>query len=312
MRYLANFWQIINIRLSSFRRFGQITALSVSVYYLAYSLQKFAKNDRNFDWNWRYLLLAWWLIFAAVWIGAVGWWLILRALGINRSISLGQAVTIHLKSNLAKYIPGYVWQFIGKAYFTYEKGVTIPQLSVAMILELITVLGSGVGLAGLVSVFVPFSFIQNAETLIRIFGLFFFIILLVMPIVLRIILYFMNIGLNVNIRAYGLALLVMMSGWLCLGLGLWALTSMLLLMPLSFIPYFLVTTVLVFFASFVVIFAPNGLGVRESAIVFLLSSTIGADRAVLVAILLRIFIIISELVAFFVVFWLAKYNIGKK
>jgi hypothetical protein len=67
------------------------------------------------------LLLSWICIAAATALGAWEWTLLTNALGGRLELIPG--LRIHLVSNLVKYVPGFIWPYVGKAYMAAEHGV---------------------------------------------------------------------------------------------------------------------------------------------------------------------------------------------
>jgi uncharacterized membrane protein YbhN (UPF0104 family) len=67
------------------------------------------------------LALAWVCIAAATALGAWEWVWLVNALGGN--LGLARGMSVHLTANLAKYVPGFVWPYAGKAYLATRRGV---------------------------------------------------------------------------------------------------------------------------------------------------------------------------------------------
>ncbi|GAP62698.1 hypothetical protein ARMA_1121 [Ardenticatena maritima] len=280
----------------SLRRIAQGFVLLASLLYLAHNLQPLLQYGWTFTWRWSFLALAWTFTFAAIWLGAIGWWHMLRALLPAPQISLLQAADIHLKSNLAKYLPGYAWQLVGKAYLARAQAVPPKVLSFAMTLELGAILGSGAVLAAGTSFFYSFPLPTSLLVFIRAVGGIAFILLITLPFLWSIVLHKWEIP-NLSMQRYWLAVLAMATGWLCFGIGFWALAATLQPVALNMLPHFIFIVVGAFSVSLAVLFVPGGIGVRESVITFLLSPLLGASAAVMVATLSRILLITGECVA---------------
>lgn len=77
------------------------------------------------------LLVSWLFVTAATALGAWEWLLLVNALGGD--LHLAPGMSIHLTSNLFKYVPGFIWPYAGKAYLASRHGVpaSIAVLSIA-------------------------------------------------------------------------------------------------------------------------------------------------------------------------------------
>jgi hypothetical protein len=118
--------------------------------YLVNNLQKIRSTDVVIQLNIPSLALSLGVTIIAVFLGGVGFYLTLQAFRIP--IKWDEAINIHLQTNLAKYIPGYAWQLLGKAYLTRNAGVSVGVVGLAMIVEL-----SQLVVTGLFIVFISIS-----------------------------------------------------------------------------------------------------------------------------------------------------------
>jgi hypothetical protein len=80
------------------------------------------------------LVLSWLCITAATALGAWEWVLLVKALGASLDITHG--MSIHLTSNLTKYVPGYIWPFASKAYLATRRGVPTGIAALSIVGEL--------------------------------------------------------------------------------------------------------------------------------------------------------------------------------
>jgi hypothetical protein len=97
--------------------------------------------------------------------------------------------------------------------------------------------------------------------------------------------------------AYWTAVLVILVGWVAFGLSFWLLGAALIPIGGELLPIFIFTLAGSFLISLAILFIPGGIGVRESAMVFLLGATIGQTPAVILAALSRLVWLLCELVA---------------
>lgn len=244
--------------------------------------------------EWPYLVGAFVCLALGTGYGAVQWWLIVRALG--GEIALGRAVRVHLTANLAKYLPGYLWQPLGKVYLSERAGLPRPVAIVSLGTEVAVIIGAGVGI---LLVFAP---AMNGG--IPLGGWW----------VLGVAIGGGMIGVIVGLRRWPLgarwraALAVERVNWPLLGLvslgmgGAWCLAGLALYLtvrafqPVGWeaFPLCVLATALAFLGGLLVLPAPNGLGVREGLLVVVLASVVSPALGSLVAVLLRLLIVGEE------------------
>ena len=99
-----------------------------------------------------HLVISWFCITAATALGAWEWTLLVRAMG--GKLDLVQGMSIHLMSNLAKYVPGFIWSYAGKGILAVRQGIpaNIATLSIAAEFAIVYICG-----ALLVVLALPFS-----------------------------------------------------------------------------------------------------------------------------------------------------------
>jgi uncharacterized membrane protein YbhN (UPF0104 family) len=237
----------------------------------------------------------------AVFLGALGWWLIL--LSLQQEINWQSAARVHLNSNLAKYLPGYAWQLVGKAYLTKQMGVSTGAIGIGMALELLLLVLTGIWV---MVVFIPVEMIGNW---IELEANLFSDILPWMIVVLSLLLIGLPVTiswfikknrklsatLSVNPRILFAATLSILTGWILFGISFWCLGSS--LMPFNFtdIKLFTFTLATSFLVGLAVLFVPGGIGIRESLMVFFLGPFMTGPIAVLVATISRIVLVLCEL-----------------
>jgi uncharacterized membrane protein YbhN (UPF0104 family) len=88
------------------------------------------------------LIISWFCTTAATALGAWEWVLLARALG--GQLDLAQGMSIHLTSNLVKYVPGFIWSYAGKGYLAVRRGVpaSIATLSIAAEFAIVYICGA--------------------------------------------------------------------------------------------------------------------------------------------------------------------------
>lgn len=220
---------------------------------------------------------------------------------MRQRLRYGAAARICMVSNLGKYIPGKVWAVAGNAYLAQRAGVE-PHAAVAgAILNQALSLGSGVILVGVLS---PAALRQYGSGYVLatvILGMLaiFAVLTLTSGRALRLLQRalpssipplapvspgVMLGSLAVNAIAwagYGVAFLVLARG----------------LTPAAGLSWSQATTVFTisYLVGLVALFAPGGVGVRESAFTLLLAPPLGLKLAVALAIATRVLLTITEL-----------------
>jgi uncharacterized membrane protein YbhN (UPF0104 family) len=248
--------------------------------------------------NFGLVLCAGFISFLTVLLGALGWWLILQGLGAK--IYFKPAANIHLLSSISKYIPGYAWQYISQWILSSKQGISSYTTGIAITLEFVQILWTGTCIS-----FISFpqfyldllNINTSAGLMVRIIG----IILLPLPPILigfrpR---WFLRKNFEfeqIKIRWLVGSSIVVCLGWFLLGGSLQLFLESLDTasgVSLLYLTFTFSTSLLI---GILVIPVPNGLGIREGIMVFLLSKVIPTPIAILAAIFSRLAITFSELI----------------
>ena len=213
---------------------------------------------------------------------------------------------VHTASNLAKYVPGYAWQLMGKAYLTHRERVPGTVIALALGIEFGGLLATAILVASLampagaelplIGVVPPWARIALAAIL----GLF----LLLLPRLLtawgRYASHRKLLGAGIQVRASSLwaAIAVMLLAWIPFGLGLGCTVQSLRPLKVDELLIVLYALTSSFVVSFLAIFVPGGIGVREGMMVYVLGPTMSGGLATVIAVLSRLILILSEVLAF--------------
>ncbi len=214
----------------------------------------------------------------------------------NAVISFRESFQIFNITQVAKYIPGSIWQYVGRAGLYKAAGLSNSQIRGSIIVETIWIVGSAF-ICGLFLILLtrnevlaallralPFS---TALLLLLIGGLAATGVILIY--VFREALDAFIAGILIPFRIIVASLLT----WLFFGFSLW----------IIFLPYINDVSVylyivglycLGFSIGFIVPFAPAGIGIREAVLVIGVTHIIPADTAVVLASLHRLFYIFTE------------------
>jgi uncharacterized membrane protein YbhN (UPF0104 family) len=248
--------------------------------------------------------VVWFLAFATLvgsWARSLDWW--------GHRIPSLTALRIFFLSNLARYVPGTLWQFAGLAAMSRAAGVSAAAATSAVLVQQATLLLTGLALAVTLApaylaplarsagVAVPG---PSARVALAVLGVAAAVLLTprVLPTLRRLAARWMPDAAIVpvvspgSLARYAATTLL---GWLGYGAA-FALFARALLggdAP----PLFLAgaTYVAAYVAGIIWVFVPGGLGIRESALVVGLAPAIGYDRALLLAIASRIWLVVLEI-----------------
>jgi uncharacterized membrane protein YbhN (UPF0104 family) len=242
------------------------------------------------------------LIFAfSYFIQVWAWYLITLRLKI--ALSPSETVRTWFYSQLGKYLPGKIWIFLGRISYYESRGKSKKSTSVALYFEMVTVLIAG-GLIFLASHIFwgeiwPFYSWRHFGWLIL---LFFLGLVSLHPWVLQKILNWVLVKfgrepISLSISYWDVLWIVMVCivAWLAGGVGFYLFVDS--VYPVSPNYIFFLTGALAISSTLglIAIFAPSGLGVREGALVYLLSFVMATPVAVIISILTRIWMTLIEI-----------------
>ena len=281
----------------------QVIILVLCLLYLANNLLTIKSSQVEINPNILVIVLSCGFSILSVIFGALGFYLTLHAFFIL--IKWHEAVNIHLQSNLAKYIPGYAWQLIGKAYLTRKTGTSIRLVGLVMTLELLQILITGIFIA---LIFLPVELLNRWQIGISLIHLLpairviSFALLLLFPFCITWIINksraFDQTNHSNPLVLLG-ALISMLVGWLFLGYSYWLLGRGLFTVIFEQFNFYIFTLAASYLIGLAIIIVPGSIGVRESVMVWLLGPVVGAPQAVIIAALSRVIITISELLSAF-------------
>lgn len=249
------------------------------------------------DWTLRkdLLAIACFGILALFILDAFGWHLTLRALG--QQIHVRDSVRIWLVSSLARYIPGGIWAYAGRIALAKEVGIGTAPASLSLYLETLLLMGSSLAIGFpslLAATRLPISPL-SASLMCLAFGLLLHpgVVALLGKLPGKMGHAIRQVPLpspKAMLLLYGYYLLF----WAVFGLVFDCFVAALHPLPAeAWIPVGS-SLALGFFVGFVVIVAPGGLGVRESAMYLLLLPFLSPPASLLVSVGSRIWIMFGE------------------
>jgi hypothetical protein len=273
----------------------QFIVIAITVAILASNLRGLPEALAGSQVDYRWLAASLAMTVLTVFAGATAWILILRGLG--QPITWIDGTRIHVYANLGKYLPGYAWQLVGKAYLTRRLNVPVRLLAEAMTIEFAELAVVGMALAlGLFPAGGGLGWVPQPWVLALFHwaGLLLFVAAgagqLALPTLLQ------RTRGTAIVRPGPLlaAYLTITAGWLSFGVSFWSIGRSLDNLSLTNVPVFTFALALSFLVSMAVIVVPAGLGVRESAIVLILAPYVSGPVAVLIAALARVVLLVSE------------------
>jgi hypothetical protein len=253
--------------------------------------------------RWPPLILSLGLFSVSTYIGGLCWSLILAGLGHPRP--LRQSLKIHLSANIAKYLPGFAWQILGKAYLCRGQGIGPEAIAVGIFCEFAGVFVTGLWVA---CPLLPSTWLAawNLRPLqawrwpcwIALSG-----VMAAAPALLR-----WAVGrwpqrmrdLTIHARPLWLTLAWMIAAWCALGSAVFLCTTALYPLQYSAWPSLTCAWATTSLLSLVIIFVPTGIGIKEGALTFLLGLQIPGAIAAVVAILTRVLSVLGEVLWFLV------------
>ncbi|HXV86965.1 MAG TPA: hypothetical protein VD793_09710 [Gemmatimonadales bacterium] len=283
----------------------QVAALGAGLWFLVDTARDNwpALQGAHFQPVWPPLLLASLLTAAAyvaqvrVWVHSLTWW--------HQRLPYFAALRIWFVSNLARFIPGIVWQFAGVAAMVREHRVSPVAAAAGIVLQQLVLTSTGVVLTAAVApaMLGPWAgaLPPGASATLAVAGL--ALVIAVVPRLLRLggrlLERMAGVGGDWPLpspRAFGLYVLGLGLTWPVYGLSFWLFARAVL--PAAE-PLDLPLAATAFVASYVVgllaVFAPAGLVVREAALVAILSPSVGGGPAFALAVGSRLWLVALEL-----------------
>jgi glycosyltransferase 2 family protein len=230
-----------------------------------------------------------------LWAGSMTWW--------GERVGLMPALRVFAAANLARYIPGGVWQFASLAAMSASIGLSVVAVASAAVFQQIVLAGTGLVLA---VAFAPVARLGDswimplpvlaAAIVAAIAGL-----VILLPPVTRSIDAWLSRRRNTAItlprvgrRDIALYVVFTATGWVGYAVAFVVFTHA-VLDPVPIHPVVLgASFVLSYVAGILAVFAPGGLVVREAALVALVGSALGGEQALALAIASRLWLTLID------------------
>ena len=227
-----------------------------------------------------------------------GWKLILKRLGVF--LPFPKALKIVFYSQLGKYLPGKIWTFAGRMYFCQKLGISNSKTFISMVLEVALGTISGILIFLVALLISPGLRIHINPFFLMIVGITLFTIIhpKVLTRIINILLHLVKkdpIILNLNFSQICGIMAYYSLIWLFFGVAFYFLINSTTFIAVSKIPILAGSFCISAIIGVAALFAPGGLGVRESVLALLLSNFFPISLAILLSILSRIWLSIGEL-----------------
>ena len=242
------------------------------------------------------------LIFAfSYFIQIWAWYLITVKLGIGLSTS--DTLKSWFYSQLGKYLPGKVWLLLGRFYFYEAKGKSKKAISVALYLETVTVIvAAGLMFLAALAFFREVSPFPSGRLSVWLVLLFLLGFVFLHPRVLQrilnwVLMRFKREPLSLSISYLDILriLFVCIISWMVGGVGFYFFVNSVYPVAPQYILFLTGALAISSILGLIALFAPSGLGVREGALVYLLSFMMATPVAVIISVLTRIWMTLIEI-----------------
>jgi uncharacterized membrane protein YbhN (UPF0104 family) len=218
---------------------------------------------------------------------------------------------VYNESQIAKYIPGFIWHFVGKAAMLRNRQLDFNQIKNVMFLELIWIIGSSLVFGCILLYFSAGSAVLTSVLRDRIVpGLHLLVLLMIALVVILTLCQGIAARIRYWLSQYRLHLILIFNSallWICIGFSYY-----MLCVPynheanISF-SYLAGLYAIAYLIGFIFPLAPAGIGLRESVLVFGLTGILERDTAIVIAGVNRLIFVVVELILFFVCFALGYF-----
>ncbi len=286
---------------------GMLIGIAIFSFMVIDSFKNLTDTRKDFTFNLIYLGYAL-MIFIVVYLSQMlNLWLIIRSYHPQASFhNIRQGFSLGL---IPKYIPGYIWGYLSRGeWYLQNEGIPVRVSWIATIIEIYITL-----LSGLIIVTLNYFFSINKQLLIL-------LIFLIAPIIGYLIIMHAfkllqklikkkrdwDLHFKMTLKEWSVILINSSIQWCLLGFGIWLIQKSFsdihgnISFPLML--NYSSTFSMAWLSGFVMIFIPNGLGVREFVLRELLATQMGFlnSAANLISILSRILLFIAEGILFFI------------
>ncbi len=280
-------------------RVAQLLVVGATVAFVALALGRSWDQVAAYDWTlrpgWLAASLAVFLLF--YWAQAAGWWLLLSGFGLRSKLLATCA--IWASSILARYIPGTVFMFVGRAWLHRAQGLDLQRVGAAMFYEQALQLCSAL-LA--VAVLWPFARVDAGWAAWSLAAVPALLVLVhprvFLPLAGRLLRLLRREPLAASLP-FGVVLGMLwyyVAAWLLVGAGAWLLARATVDIEGDALALVAAAYALAYVAGMVAFVVPSGVGVREAVLAGALRAEMGGGVALAWSLLLRLWQTTIEIV----------------
>ena len=280
------------------RWLAQALVAAAVVYFIVTYLARYWTQVRAYLWSIRPLPLVLsalvFLLFYLLQGGA--WWLLLR--GFDLPSSFARASATWSRSILARYVPGNVFMFLGRAWMSYRQGLDVARVSAAMVYE------QALGLASAlltVALLLPFWHYHRGGMALALLAVPVLVALMhpriFTPLATRVLRLLKREPLGAGlpfVQVLGLLGYYVVS-WLVAGLAAWLLANSVTGVGVAALPVTVAAYAFAYVVGMAAFVMPSGLGVREAVLAASLAARLPGSVALAWALLLRLWQTLIEL-----------------
>lgn len=287
------------------KRFATIFLIVYSFFYLIRQYYPLRDTLTSLTPNLYLLAVSSLVLFFSVLFSVHSWRQIIFAYGYSFPwIDIANA---QMLSMLGKYIPGHIWNYSSKIYLSHKLGFPIKLAGISVVLEMVITYLLAIGL---LLIFYPEKAINIGLgwlISIRVIGFITLIFLFLSPLILR-----QTLSKIFSLKiSYRLVYVVLIR------IAIWILPSYAFLLLIISLGYpdigmnFAISVITSsFFISFMAVFVPDGLVIRETIIIFFLRNILATTNATLISLIFRFQLLIIELLSVLLI--LIIWNINKR
>lgn len=293
------------------RRLLQALAVVTVLLFWAQTLASNWQELSRFSWqvSWPWLLASLAVLVVQMILLATIWWWSLRLMGAPVGWRLG--TSLWLKTQLARYVPGGIWDIAGRLALGHEAGISVRAMSASIVLEMAMQVLSA-------SVFLLVALLMRADAKASLYLplaalLLVASVVILLPPVFR---WFINWGLRLlkreplDIQVTYLNMLVLFGarfvGHLMLGVGFVLFARGVTMITWQQAPAMIAAYVGAWLIGFLAIVVPMGIGVREGVLALLLQHQFPVGVIGVMALGYRTWMLIRDLIAALIGVWLGR------
>jgi len=273
-------------------------------------------KEASFSFRFLPLFLSTLLFALSYFIQIWAWYLI--TLKLNIALPWNETVRNWFTSQLGKYLPGKVWIFLSRFYLYESKGKSKKAITLALYFETITMVMA----AGLLSFISLFSSWKDHSSYLGIstpwlillsIGAFLFLHPAVLQKIINSILAFFKrdpISISLSYLNILWILGICVLCWMIGGIGFYLFIDSVYPISPQQVLFLIGALTISSTLGLLALFAPSGLGVREGALVYLLSSIMPSSVAVILSILTRLWMTLIEIGLIGMVYSIGRFQKG--